>query len=121
MDGPRKSWNNYSRRAGGGFPKQSARPLFSVAAAVTSRNTDGVYLPWGQQQTDKSFTPVSEPDSYLGWKLYFPEKGKFDDMLNNFKLKFSFSFQGILRSCLSHQGNGTSLLDLHAVVRHNND
>lgn len=69
---------------GGGssfFQQQKAKPLYAL-----SRNTDGS-VNQGQSSSDTgnevspetliSYTTDIEPGSYVGWKLYFPEKSKF--------------------------------------------
>jgi hypothetical protein len=93
-------WNfNKFNRGGGNIQQQRDKPLYTVPAG-TSDDPNYNGAPGDQQQltSNHSFTTDTEPGSFIGWKLYFPEKGLFLTFLNfpvlYIQIKFFFfSFQ----------------------------
>lgn len=87
--------NNPFWRGGGG--KSKSKPLFSIPQGNSSINDDNLARTTGV--LDVSFTTDLEPGSFVGWKLYFPEKCKILEQTANMFLilKYVFSIQRVSR------------------------
>lgn len=80
-----KGWNPYFKHKGGAQQRQTVKPLFSVNDGPgNAMDVDEEEI--AQNRADKSFSTVLEPNSFPGWKLYFPEKSTLNNITN---VKFS--------------------------------
>lgn len=65
-------FNRFMGNRGGGFQQQKQAPLYTVPN--NSQNSpDGNLVT--SSTTDLIFVTDIEPGSFVGWRLYFPEKG----------------------------------------------
>lgn len=72
MKGGFNKFNPYMRNRGGGFQQHKQTPLYTVPNS-NQNNPDGNSV----TTNGTVFITDIEPGSFVGWKLYFPEKSKF--------------------------------------------
>lgn len=79
-----RDWKPYYGGRGGHFQQPKAKPLFTMSRNNGTGILAGIYSDLLNQDiplapahpTDVSFTTDVERGSFVGWKLYFPEKSK---------------------------------------------
>lgn len=77
----RSSWKPWYGRGGGNFQQSKSKPAYTIPNNSNNGNSSDDEPNQGNHQkqtstTDVSFTTEREPNSFVGWKLYFPDKRK---------------------------------------------
>ena len=94
-------WKPWFNAKGGQFQPQKAKPLYTFSKNSGNDPEDQQSTtnssPAGSR-TDAFFTTNVEPGSFIGWKLYFPEKSKYPGFYeNNLKtILQNFNFQALM-------------------------
>ena len=81
MNGVNKRFNPYANRGGGNFQRQRAAPMFSFQNRNLMDVDDDDDPPQQEPTPDPNrsgftFAVERENGAYIGWRLYFPEKGE---------------------------------------------
>lgn len=78
-------FNPFMRNRGGGQQQQRQTPLYTVPN-TNQNNPDDSSL----TTNETVFVTDIEPGSFIGWKLYFPDKGEFELRSQFYKSQFQF-------------------------------
>lgn len=72
------NWKSHINRGGGSFQRQTDKPLITVTMPNLDRggNDSDDENKSDVNKTDTSFSTQREPNSFIGWKLYFAEKSE---------------------------------------------
>lgn len=83
------NWKSHINRGGGSFQRQTDKPLITMPMSnmgsggnsSDDENTSDV------NKTDVSFSTQREPNSFIGWKLYFADKSELDQDSLNYQME----------------------------------